>query len=144
MSSRSKSTNLPESLRHSARPPRRERVAEQLREEISALMMREMKDPRVRLASVSSVRVTSDLREARVMVSAVGEDAERHAVVTAMRHAEGFVRAQLGHRLENLRIIPRLHFELDESIAYSVHISAMLRDLGASQDDARPDEEPAP
>ena len=107
-------------------------------------MMREMKDPRVRLASVSSVRVTSDLREARVMVSAVGEDAERHAVVTAMRHAEGFVRAQLGHRLENLRIIPRLHFELDESIAYSVHISAMLRDLGASQDDARPDEEPAP
>ena len=144
MSSRSKSTNLPESLRHSARPPRRERVAEQLREEISALMMREMKDPRVRLASVSSVRVTSDLREARVMVSAVGEDAERHAVVTAMRHAEGFVRAQLGQRLENLRIIPRLHFELDESIAYSVHISAMLRDLGASQDDARPDEEPAP
>lgn len=144
MSSRSKSTNLPESLRHSARPPRRERVAEQLREEISALMMREMKDPRVRLASVSSVRVTSDLREARVMVSAVGEDAERHAVVTAMRHAEGFVRAQLGTRLENLRFIPRLHFELDESIAYSVHISAMLRDLGASQDDARPDEEPAP
>lgn len=144
MSSRSKSTNLPESLRHSARPPRRERVAEQLREEISALMMREMKDPRVRLASVSSVRVTSDLREARVMVSAVGEDAERHAVVTAMRHAEGFVRAQLGTRLENLRVIPRLHFELDESIAYSVHISAMLRDLGASQDDARPDEEPAP
>jgi len=144
MSSRSKSTNLPESLRHSARPPRRERVAEQLREEISALMMREMKDPRVRLASVSSVRVTSDLREARVMVSAVGEDAERHAVVTAMRHAEGFVRAQLGTRLENLRFIPRLHFELDESIAYSVHISAMLRDLGASPDDARPDEEPAP
>ncbi|TME50127.1 MAG: 30S ribosome-binding factor RbfA [Chloroflexi bacterium] len=144
MSSRSKSTNLPESLRHSARPPRRERVAEQLREEISALMMREMKDPRVRLASVSSVRVTSDLREARVMVSAVGEDAERHAVVTAMRHAEGFVRAQLGTRLENLRVIPRLHFELDESIAYSVHISAMLRDLGASPDDARPDEEPAP
>jgi len=144
MSSRSKSTNLPESLRHSARPPRAERVAEQLREEISALMMREMKDPRVRLASVSSVRVTSDLREARVMVSAVGEDAERHAVVTAMRHAEGFVRAQLGTRLENLRFIPRLHFELDESIAYSVHISAMLRDLGASPDDARPDEEPAP
>ena len=144
MSSRSKSTNLPESLRHSARPPRWERVAEQLREEISALMMREMKDPRVRLASVSSVRVTSDLREARVMVSAVGEDAERHAVVTAMRHAEGFVRAQLGNRLENLRFIPRLHFELDESIAYSVHISAMLRDLGASPDDARPDEEPAP
>ncbi|MFN2582861.1 MAG: 30S ribosome-binding factor RbfA, partial [Candidatus Dormibacteria bacterium] len=113
---RLRSSNLPESLRHPQRTPRRERVAEQLREEISALMMREMKDPRVRLASVSSVTVSPDLRGARVMVSAVGEDAERHAVVAAMRHAEGFVRAQLGDRLENLRTIPHLRFELDESI----------------------------
>ena len=142
MPRRSRSTNLPESLRHPARPPRRERVAEQLREEISVLMMREMKDPRVRLASVSSVRVSSDLREARVMVSAVGEDAERYAVVAAMRHAEGFVRAQLGDRLENLRTIPRLRFELDESIAYSVRISAMLRDIGASAEEPPSGEEP--
>ncbi|MBV9099974.1 MAG: 30S ribosome-binding factor RbfA [Candidatus Dormibacteraeota bacterium] len=125
-------TLLPEILR-STRAPRRERVAEQLREEISQVMMREMKDPRVRLASVSSVRVSADLREARVMVSALGSDEERHEVVAAMRHAEGFVRAQLGERLENLRTIPRLRFELDESIAYSVRISAMLRDIERGQ-----------
>jgi len=107
-------------------------------------MLRDMKDPRVRLASVSSVRVTPDLREARVMVSAVGEDAERHAVVAAMRHAEGFVRAQLGTRLENLRTIPHLRFELDESIAYSVRISAMLRDIGATGDQSPDAEDPAP
>ena len=52
------------------------------------------------------------------------------------RHAEGFLRAQLGRRLENLRSIPRLHFELDESIAYSVRVSTLLRDLGGD----RPDE----
>ena len=62
---------LPELLRPN-RTPRRERVAEQLREEISQLMLREMKDPRVRLASISEVRVSPDLRDARVMVSAVG------------------------------------------------------------------------
>ena len=129
---------LPEALR-AHRTPRRERVAEQLREEIAQLMLQEMKDPRVRLASVSSVRVSADLREARVMVSALGEDAERRAVVAAMQHAEGYVRGRLGDRLENLRSIPRLHFELDESIAYSVRVSSILRDIG---DDA--DAAPAP
>jgi ribosome-binding factor A len=119
---------LPEALQ-SRRSPRRERVAEQLREEISLLITREIKDPRVRLASVSSVDLSADLRQARVMVSALGEDAERRGAVRALQHAEGFIRAQLGHRLENLRTIPHLHFELDESIAYSVHISGVLRDL---------------
>ena len=132
MPSKPRYTALPEILR-APRTPRRERVAEQLREEISQLMMREMKDPRVRLASVSSVSMSPDLRQARVMISALGADDERTAVVAAMRHAEGFVRAQLGNRLENLRSIPHLRFELDESIAYSVRISSMLRtmDLGA-------------
>lgn len=129
MRSRPRSSHLPETLRQAPRTPRRERVAEQLREEISALMMRDMKDPRVRLASVSDVRLTADLRQARVRVSALGEDAERRAVVAAMQHAEGYVRAQLGDRLENLRTIPRLTFELDESIEYSVRMSALMRQL---------------
>lgn len=134
MGQRPRHSHLPESLRHPQRTPRRERVAEQLREEISALMMREMKDPRVRLASVSEVRLTPDLRQARVRVSAIGEDAERRAVVAAMQHAEGYVRAQLGDRLENLRTIPHLMFELDESIAYSVRISSMLRELNSGDE----------
>jgi len=133
MPSKPRYTVLPEILR-APRTPRRERVAEQLREEISQLMMREMKDPRVRLASVSSVSVSPDLRQARVMISALGADDERTAVVAAMRHAEGFVRAQLGNRLENLRSIPHLRFELDESIAYSVRISSMLRDMDLGAD----------
>ena len=96
-------------------------------------MMRDMKDPRVRLASVSEVRLTADLRQARVRISALGDDGERRAVVAAMQHAEGYLRAQLGDRLENLRSIPRLTFELDESIAYSVRISSMLRELNANE-----------
>ena len=73
-------------------------------------MLTEMKDPRVRLASVSRVRVAPDLRTATVMISAVGEDPERNAVVDAMRHAEGYLRAQLGQRLENLKSPPHLQF----------------------------------
>ncbi len=118
-------------VRPGARTPRRERVGEQLREEISAMMITEMKDPRVRLASISRTHVSPDLREAWLSVSAIGDDEDRRNVVEALRHAEGFLRAQLGTRLENLRSIPRLHFDLDESIAYSVRVSALLRDLVA-------------
>src|SRR5690348_15502947 len=97
-------------------------------------MITEMKDPRVRMASISQVRLSPDLRSARVMVSAVGTDDERRAVVDGLRHAAGYLRGELGHTLENLKVTPRLNFELDESIAYSVKVSAMLRELGVEPD----------
>ena len=97
-------------------------------------MITEMKDPRVRMASISQVRLSPDLRSARVMVSAVGSDEERHAVVDGLRHAAGYLRGELGHTLENLKVTPRLQFELDESIAYSVKVSTMLRELGVQPD----------
>jgi ribosome-binding factor A len=126
-------TNFHSHAQHSARPPRTERIAEQLRQEISQLMLTEMKDPRIRMASISAVKVAPDMRSARLMVSAVGEERERHAVVVALRHAEGYLRGLLGERLENLKTAPRLRFELDESIAYSVYISSMLRELEIPQ-----------
>ena len=126
--------NFQSHAQHSARPPRTDRIAELLRQEISRLMLMEMKDPRVRMASVSSVRVAPDMRSARVMVSAVGEDKERQAVVQALRHAEGYLRGQLSHHLESLKTAPHLRFELDESIAYSVRINSMLRELGTTDD----------
>jgi phosphoesterase RecJ-like protein len=105
------------------------RVAKQLREELSMLMLTEMKDPRIRLASVTEVRASPDLRSAVVRVSALGSDAERESVLAGLRHAEGFLRSTLGDRLENLKTIPRLHFVLDDSIAYSVRINSVLREL---------------
>jgi ribosome-binding factor A len=136
-------TNFHSHAQHSSRPPRSERVAEQLRQEISQLMLTEMKDPRVRMASISTVRVSPDMRSAKLMVSALGEERERHAVVAALRHAEGYLRGRLGERLENLKTAPRLRFELDESIEYSVRISSMLRglDVQAPGSDAAPDVE---
>ncbi|HZS14296.1 MAG TPA: 30S ribosome-binding factor RbfA [Candidatus Dormibacteraeota bacterium] len=125
------------------RPSRPERVAEQLRQEISRLMVTEMKDPRVRMASISQVRLSPDLRSARVMVSAIGTDEERRAVVDGLRHAAGYLRGELGHVLENLKSPPRLQFELDESIAYSVKVSTMLRELGVEAD-TEPAEEVEP
>ena len=112
-----------------SKPPRNTRVAQQLRQELSQLMMQEMKDPRIRLASVSEVLLSGDLRQARVFVSVIGEDHDREQVIHALRHAEGFLRGAISHRLENLHSCPRLHFELDESIAQSIHMSKVMRDL---------------
>jgi ribosome-binding factor A len=108
-------------------------VGEQLREEISAMMLTELKDPRVRFASISRVRCSPDLRECWLSVSAIGDDTDRQNVVDALIRAEGFLRGRLGRRLENLRSIPRLHFELDESIAYGVRVSTLLRDLAGDR-----------
>jgi ribosome-binding factor A len=131
-------TNFHSHAQHGSRPPRVDRVAELLRQEISQMMLVDMKDPRVRMASISEVRVARDLRSARVLVSALGDERERHAVVSALRHAEGYLRGQLGVRLENLKSAPKLRFELDESIAYSVHISSMLRELDPHHGDGEP------
>lgn len=92
-------------------------------------MIKGIKDPRVRMASISKVDVSKDLHYAQVKISAMGTDEERRAVVSAMRHATGYIRAQLGHTLENLRNIPQLRFDLDESIAYSVHIDSLLSEI---------------
>ena len=115
----------------SSRPPRAVRVAEQLRQELSVLILTELKDPRLgaHTASVSKVDLSSDLRNADVYISALGNDEERHKVLTAVTHAEGFLHNQLRDRLENLRYVPKLRFKLDESIGYSVHISSLLREL---------------
>jgi ribosome-binding factor A len=131
-------TNFHSHAQHGSRPPRVERVAELLRQEISQMMLVDMKDPRVRMASVSAVRLSRDLRSARVLVSALGDERERHGVVSALRHAEGYLRGQLGERLENLKTAPKLRFELDESIAYSVHISNVLRELDPPAADGEP------
>jgi ribosome-binding factor A len=131
-------TNFHSHAQHGSRPPRVERVAELLRQEISQMMLVDMKDPRVRMASISEVRVSRDLRSARVLVSAVGDERERHAVVSALRHAEGYLRGELGARLESLKSPPKLRFELDESIAYSVYISSVLREIEPPAGDGEP------
>lgn len=111
------------------RPNRLDRVARQLQTEISSIILRDIKDPRVHMSSITRVTVTPDLRTARVMVSALGDDAARRAAVSGLRHAAGFIRGTLADRLENLKTVPHLQFDLDQSIEYSVRISGMVRDL---------------
>jgi len=106
-----------------------ERVAAQLRQEISQIIIRDLKDPRVTMASISDVKLSPDLRNATVKVSVLGEPEQQETAVEGLRHARGFIRREIGARLTNLRFAPELRFELDRGIAYSVRVSQLLREV---------------
>jgi len=107
---------------------RTDRVDELLREEIGAILAREVADPRVGFATVTDVETTRDLSHAKVWVSVIGDAAERRATLAALDRAMGFVRRELGARLR-LRRIPALHVELDTSMERGTRVLKILDEL---------------
>ncbi len=108
---------------------RTHKVEDLLRAEISQIILRRIQDPRVRMASVSEVDVSPDLKRAVVRVSILGTDDEREATIDALRHAQGFIRSCLAKDLKRMRSIPELVFELDRGPEYSQRISDLLEKL---------------
>ena len=99
-----------------------------LQAEIADLLLRQLKDPRLSMATISRVDVSPDLREARIYVSRVGSEDEQKETMAGFDRAVGFIRGQLGRRLK-LRHTPTLTFLLDTAIADGVRISRLLHDL---------------
>ena len=108
---------------------RQDRVADVVRERISQILLRDVQDPRVRLASVTRVRLSPDLRHARVGISVLGTDEERRAAAQALQRARGYLRRRLAADLKSLRAVPELEFELDRGAEHSQHISDLLEQL---------------
>jgi ribosome-binding factor A len=94
---------------------RSERLAEELKNEISAIIAQEIKDPRVGFATVTEVEVSPDMRHARVLVSVLGSSHEKHETFEALVHATGYIRRLIGARIR-LRHTPELSFAYDDSI----------------------------
>lgn len=111
-------------------------VGELLREELTDIIRREVKDPRVGFMSITRVEVPADLRSARVYVSVLGTDEERAGTLAALRSAAGFIRRHLKPRL-HMRQIPELEFRDDRSMEYADQITRTLRDL--QDEEQRPD-----
>ncbi|HTC85713.1 MAG TPA: 30S ribosome-binding factor RbfA [Candidatus Acidoferrum sp.] len=104
---------------------RTDRLDELLRQEIGAMLEREVADPRIGFATVTKVETTPDLRHAKVWVSIIGRDAERAAGLTALEHTMVFIRRELGTRLR-LKRIPDLHVRLDDSIERGTRILTLI------------------
>ncbi len=116
-------------------PPfkRADRVADLLHKELSQLLLREVKDPRLRAITITAVRVSTDLRHARVLFTG-GAAAEHEAQLQGLHSAAGFLRGQLGRRLD-LRYAPELTFELDESVDRTLEVMRLLREVKADTDE---------
>ena len=108
---------------------RTDQVGEQVREEIMSIIRRDLKDPRIGFVSITGVRMSPDLRLARVRVSVLGTPEEQEASIAGLVSARGLIRHELGKRLENLKFSPELRFELDSSIEYAVHINELLKEV---------------
>jgi ribosome-binding factor A len=108
---------------------RADQVGEQVREEIMSIIRRDLKDPRIGFVSITAVRMSPDLRQARVRVSVLGNPDEQKASIKGLVSAKGLIRHELGRRLQNLKFSPDLRFELDPSIEYSVHIAELLKEV---------------
>ena len=113
-------------------PKRLERVSQLIKEEISRVLQRELKDPRLGFVTVTEVEVTKDLRLAKVYVSILGSEDKWKASLAALESARGFIHNWLRHHL-SLRVTPSLDFRPDRSMAHAAQIQELLAEL-KSQD----------
>ncbi len=123
---------------------RADRVADQIRMEVADILMRKIKDPRVRSVTVTDVALTSDLRSARVYVTTMEENQGEREVFDGLAKANGFIRGELGRRLA-LRYTPELVFVKDLSGPRGDRVLKILEGLSADEPAAssgtgRPDE----
>lgn len=123
-------------------PIRQKRVAERLRQEISDLLQREIKDPRLALVSVTRVTIDRELSHADVYVSNLGEAADHQVMLAALNSALGFIRREVGRRIR-LRLTPQIVFHWDPGLENVEQIGQLLDQLKAepapTADDDRAD-----
>ncbi|MBQ2977780.1 MAG: 30S ribosome-binding factor RbfA [Clostridia bacterium] len=115
-----------------------DRISEEVRHAIDAII-RDMNDPRIGgTYCVTRADVTRDLRFAKVYISIL-EDEKADEMIKALKKAAGFIRRELGMRVD-LRYTPELLFERDRNIAYGVHIAQVLRDVAPKEENNAGDE----
>lgn len=112
---------------------RRQRLGDQLRAELAQIILRELKDPRLGFVTVTEVRMSGDLKHARVYVSVYGTEGEESKSLEALDNAAGFLKRVIGERLR-LRYVPELRFVLDDTLKRSARIDALLDDLDTDDD----------
>jgi ribosome-binding factor A len=107
---------------------RPERIADQIRAEVSSMIARDLQDPGIGFTTITRVQVSPDLQHARVFYSTLGDTVARKNTARALERAESFMRRQLGQRLR-LRRAPELEFVFDESIAHQDRVEQLLQEL---------------
>lgn len=102
-----------------------EKLQELIKQEMSKMLLKEIKDPRIGFVTVTDVEMTGDLREAKIYVSVMGGEEQIKNSLEGLNSALGFIRREIGHRIR-LRFTPEISFALDTSLDYGEHIQKLL------------------
>ncbi len=113
---------------------RQDRVAALIQRELSEIIQRSVKDPRVAFCTVTQAEVSPDLKYVDVKVSVIGDDTQKEKTLAGLKSATGFLRREIGKRL-TLRYSPELRFAIDESAEYLLRIDGLLKSVN-SEDEA--------
>jgi len=111
-----------------------EKVQELIKQELSKMILTELKDPGIGFVTVTQVEATGDLRSAKVYLSLLGSDEQKAQTWQALQRALGHMRSEIGKRIR-LRLTPELSLHLDESLDYSTHIQEILLKIKAEEDE---------
>jgi len=107
---------------------RQDRVAALIQRELSEIIQRSVKDPRVVFCSVTQAEVSPDLKYVDVKVSVIGDEAQKNKALAGLKSAAGFLRREIGKRL-TLRYSPELRFAIDQSADYLLRIDGLLKSV---------------
>ncbi|OPZ51634.1 MAG: Ribosome-binding factor A [Firmicutes bacterium ADurb.BinA052] len=119
---------------------RNDRVRAAMRQEISNMLQRDLKDPRLGFATVTDVRVSGDLQHVQVYVSILGDDVSRQQTMEALESARGYVRSEIGRRVQ-LRLTPEITFAYDDSIERGARLLRLISEVQSEEAAAQRDEE---
>lgn len=109
-----------------------EKVQELIKQEISKIILQELKDPRIGFVTVTQVDVSGDLRYAKIYVSLMGDKEQIQNTWSGLQAALGYMRREIGRRIR-LRCTPELSFQIDKSLDYSVHIQELLEKIKTNE-----------
>ena len=116
------------------------RVAEAIREVASETILYDVRDPRVKLVTVTRAEVSGDLQHAKVYVSVMGTEKEQKLTLNGLRHAAGFIQSKLAQRLQT-RFTPVVQFVLDQGVKKSIEMTRLINEaLGQSKPETDADE----
>ena len=113
---------------------RADRVSVLIQEELSQVLLRQVKDPRLHEVIITAVRLSADLRHARVLFTASARPGGTEQVLAGLQSAAGFLRRHLGRAL-HLRYAPELTFAADDSTEWSLQVAALLKQVAPREDE---------
>ncbi|MDE0637305.1 MAG: 30S ribosome-binding factor RbfA [Candidatus Poribacteria bacterium] len=112
---------------------RQDRVSALIQRELSEVIQRVVKDPRVAFCTVTHVEVSADLKYVNVKVSVIGDSEQKEASLIGLKSATGFIRREISRRLA-LRYSPELRFSLDDSVDHILKIDGLLKEIETEED----------